>query len=301
MFSKRHRRALGDGRLQVELGSAARGRIRRLLDRYNSRFRTTDETGWNYESSDLDELADELLDVYGSTGLPGGGLGLSGFYENAPAANLFDAVELFWGRLSDPSAFLRELNDVLCEEDSPWRLLGGEFVLLDNAFARDELATRADTSLQATGFAGALVELRNARGDIVDGDGRGAVHNAGSALESVVKALLGRQDGTGRKLLQDVRRAGYLDALPVALRDRFTREVLEPLVWMRNNLGGHGQGEELVEVSRPYAELAIDLASAYGHFFVSLKLEQEGVGHLNTATATVTASGSPGFDDDIPF
>ena len=49
--------------------------------------------------------------------------------------------------------------------------------------------------------------------------------------------------GEAAKLLQDLNRAGSFDGLPTKLRERFVREVLEAMPWMRNNLGGHAHKE----------------------------------------------------------
>lgn len=39
---------------------------------------------------------------------------------------------------------------------------------------------------------------------------------------------------------------------------------------------GHGQRETAVEVPRPYAELAVDLAVAYVHFLITLRVSLDG-------------------------
>ena len=312
-FSKRHRRALREKSLNVELVSMVRGRVNRLLERYNASYSASTDTGWNYETDTLEDLADQLGDLYGSKRLPGEeGEGFSRFIERAPGEFVFDAVELF-ASINDDNSFIGELNEVLAEEEVPWRLLNGEVVLLDETFARSQLASRADESLLQSGFDGANLELRRSRHHIVDGDGRAAVHRAGSAYESVMMALLEADRGKGSKLLQKLNQEGYFNDLPVKLRQPFIREVLESLPWMRNELGAHGQGELEVEVPRPYAQLATDLASAFCHFLVTLKLEREGkpahptddspsAGSPSDEVADVSDfSFTTASEDDIPF
>ena len=316
-FSKRHRHALADDSLSVRLGNIARGRIKRLFRKHNQDYRATDETGWNYDTDTLEDVVGELRDLYGADHLPGDGeaQGFSVFVDDAPSECVFDALELFAGMQSE-SAFVTDLNAVLAEEEMPWRMLNGEMVLLDDTFARSQIAARADQSIRQSGFDGANLELRRARNHVVDGDGRGAVHRAGSAFESVMMALLDAQRGKGAKLLQTLNREGYFADLPVRLRQPFIREVLEALPWMRNELGGHGQGEAQIDVPRAYAQLAADLASSFSHFLISLKLERDGdlqpTLTIEDAPATdpraVEAvdtvsdfSFSGGTDDDIPF
>jgi hypothetical protein len=188
---------------------------KRLFRKHNQDYRATDETGWNYETDTLEDLAGELRDLYGADHLPGDGEaeGFSVFVDDAPSECVFDALELFAGMQSE-SAFVTDLNAVLAEEEMPWRMLNGEMVLLDDTFARSQIAARADQSIRQSGFDGANLELRRARNHVVDGDGRGAVHRAGSAFESVMMALLDAQRGKGAKLLQTLNREGYFDDLP---------------------------------------------------------------------------------------
>jgi hypothetical protein len=275
-FSKRHRHALAEGSLRVELPDGVRGRLRRLLEADNISYRTSDETGWNYDTDLLEDLARALCDLYGTDVLPGDERGhrVPVLVARGPGQCVFDALELFEAPVR--KGFCDAVNRVLSEEDVPWRMLGDEIVLLDGAFARSELSARADGSISHAGFEGAASELRRARNHVVDGDGRGAVHSAGSSFESVLMALRGTDRGTAAKLLGQLNGEGYFDGLPVKLRERFFREVLQALPWMRNNLGGHGQGGDTVEVPPAYAQLAIDLAAAFSCFLIALKIDRDG-------------------------
>ena len=317
-FSKRHRRALGEDRLAPRLAPPTRGRIKRLFQRYSRSYTATTETNWNYDTDTLQDLGGELRDLYGADRLPGDGprgFSIGGFTAEAPAACVFDALELFAAH-EEALGFAAELNEILAEEEVPWRILDGTMVLLDDTFARSELAGRTDSSFRQAGFSGASAELRRARHHVADGDGRGAVHRAGSAFESVAMALLQKDRGTAAKLLQELSRDGYFDGLPSSLRQRFIREVLEALPWMRNNLGGHGQGETETEPPPSYAQLAIDLSASLSNFLISLKLEREGItvaapaSEPEPAVATAgpdsfdfsaSSAGAVASEDDIPF
>lgn len=308
-FSKRHRHALNAGSLQVQLDESARGRIRRLIVGHNESYRTTDETGWSYDTDTLEDLATALCDLYGTDDLPGNGKGsdVTVLIDKAPGHCVLDALELFQPPMRE--RFVADLNQILSEEEAPWRMLDGEMVLLDETFARSELAARADLSIRRAGFSGVSAELRRARNHLADGDGRGAVHRAGSALESVMMALLDVDRAKAAKLMQDLNRNGYFDGLPKELRERFLKQVLGALPWMRNELGGHGQGEMPVEVPLPYAQLATDLAASFCHFLIELKLARDGEPQVeavepapienNTDAVNFSLAGSA--DDDIPF
>lgn len=318
-FSKRHRRALADDRLSPRLAPTARGRIRRLFERYNRSYTAVTEQNWNYETDTLEDLGGELRDLYGADHLSGDGphgFSIAGFIADAPAECIFDALELFAAH-EEALGFAAALNEILAEEEAAWRMLDSEMVLLDDAFARSELAARADDSIRGAGFAGALSELRRARNHVVDGDGRDAVHSAGSAFESVMMAMLGSDRAKAAKLIAGLSRGGYLDDLPRELRERFSKQVLGAMPWMRNELGGHGQGGDTIEIPPAYAQLAIDLAAAFSHFLITLKIardddplgaENEGdVVSSSAAEAPVVFdlapdfSVAPGSEDDIPF
>jgi hypothetical protein len=308
-FSIRHRRALSEERIHVDLEPRVRGRLRRLLWKHSDSWHESDETGFNYRTDSLEQLTSELCDAYGRDTLTGttNYEDLKQFLKEGAAEGVFDAIELVLSHLPEPAAFTSELNDVLAEEEVPWRLLDGRMVLLDRVFARDELASRANVAIETQGFEGAGVEMQQARDAIIDGDGRGAIHRSGNALESVMQALLGREHGAAKALLQHLVRGGYFDDLPDRLRQPFVAKVMDALPWMRNHLGGHGQGEKPVEVPQPYAELAADLASSISYFLISLRLQRDApegdlhtektVDDVKAAEAVSVAAGQ----DDIPF
>jgi hypothetical protein len=71
------------------------------------------------------------------------------------------------------------------------------------------------------------------------------------------------------------------------------------LPFMGNRLGRHGQGEEVVEVPRHYAEFALHLSGS----LIRLLVERH-VGLQPTVADALTAQAaefSSSADDDIPF
>jgi len=311
LFSKRHKRALANGELKVELEDTLRVRIWRLMDRYNGSFQ---EEG-SYTSS-LEQLEVDLLDAYGARRLeieqPDGSHTSEGFESWArygPAYGLLDALEGYTRHIMGSwDTFRSELNNILSEEDSNWRLLDSEFVLLDSVFVHEHIIELSQHTLHSVKFEGAAKEMLNAQSDLVDREGRGAVHNAGSSFESAMKAALGRDDLTASGLTQALTDAGFFDGLPENLRGGFAKQVLASLPWMRNKLGGHGQGRDHQPVPEPYARLALGLAAVLNEFIVTLAIERDGSLAQESVEPSVTAINSafstpPGGagDDDIPF
>jgi hypothetical protein len=76
-----------------------------------------------------------------------------------------------------------------------------------------------------------------------------------------MKTILGTEAGSASTLVRKMKEEGYLDDLPESVRSSVSQGVLMSLPTLRNKLGGHGQGEEVVSVPRPYAELAVGLAA----------------------------------------
>ena len=139
-------------------------------------------------------------------------------------------------------------------------------------------------------------------------DGRTVVHNAGKAFESVMKAALDKDDLTAQQLTDALVEEGFFDDLPEDKRGGFAKQVVGALPWIRNRLGGHGQGRDTQPVGEPYARLALGLAAVFNEFIVTLAIERDSSLVQEVAPQvpeTLTEpSFSPSFgagDDDIPF
>jgi hypothetical protein len=68
LFSCRHRRALAEGQLDVRVSERLRGRIIRLLHRFNAcwYYQPDPNDNWMEQTNALSELRGDLLDVYGT-------------------------------------------------------------------------------------------------------------------------------------------------------------------------------------------------------------------------------------------
>lgn len=317
-FSRRHRRPIAEGKLDVSLDARLRGRIWRLMGGYNESFFYTPDPGrnWNEETDFLEQVSRSLLDVSGESALmlEGTPVSLEGWVKNSPGAGVLDAIELFHTELgsSKGSSFSTDLNRVLSEEDAVWRMLDGQFVLLDAVFVHEQVVAASQETLHSVRFEGAAQEMLAAQHDLTDQDLRGAVHNAGKSFESTMKAALGEEGHLAAKpLIETLLNAGWFDGLPQEMHGGFTSQVMLALPWMRNHLGGHGQGRDEQPLPEPYARLAIGLAAAFDEFIVSLAIERDST--LVRATDQRASQAQevtvdepdfvpfPGADDDVPF
>lgn len=315
LFSKRHKRALASGELRVEFAQPLRVRVRRLMERYDDRY--LDE--YNNFTSHLQALQRDLLDTYGDTalripeqkwdGTTYHSAVFSDWIEHGPAYGVLDAVEGYERHIPESwKSFGSELNGILSEEESTWRLMDSEFVLLDSVFVHENIVARSQSTLHSVRFSGAAQEMLNAQNALVDGDGRAVVHNAGKSFESVMKAVLDKDHLSAQQLADALLAEGFFDDLPEDQRGGFAKQVVGALPWMRNRLGGHGQGREAQPVSDPYARLALGLAAVFNEFIVTLTIGRDGSLVQEEAQPPEAIAEQafvpvpPGAgDDDIPF
>lgn len=104
--------------------------------------------------------------------------------------------------------------------------------------------------------------------------------------------MLKREDGNASVLIREFADSGFLDDLPESYRRSFAETVLNGLPYLRNRLAGHGQGEDIIAVGKPYAQLALHLAGALILFVVEKYLESKPSGCQTL---------EPLADDEVPF
>jgi hypothetical protein len=224
---------------------------------------------------------------------------LEGFVAGAYPAQVLDVIELLYDRLpgEEKLVFQAEVNNTFEEEASEWRLTDGQFFKIDSEFLALHVVGRSCQLLKAEGFSGALDEFNEARNDLLSGNYKGAIHNACKSLESVLKTILAREDGNASALIRQIVQSDFCEDLPEKLRAPFGEQVLNCLPFLRNRLAGHGQGTDVLEVPRLYAELAVNMAAAFNLFTiqkaVTLRPRKEEIQNAKLYP--------PQGNDDIPF
>ena len=289
-FSLRHRKALYDRQLRVWMGARLRRRIWMLLEKHNI-YVSVDSTmnnPYGDQSTMLDETAAELKRSYGDDPLqvharPGAeewdaAVTLKEFVEKCYASQVLDVVEVAAGYLTedDATAFARSINDACVDENYPWRfeLVTGHFFQIDTNFLKVEMEEESTRLLKTEGFDGALDEFKKARNELMAGEVDDAIHTACKSFESTLMSITGKNKGALTNLVQEFVKAGHCDDLPAHVREPFKKNVLPMLGIMRDKLGAHGQGEDVLEVPRPYGQLAIHLAAAFNYFAMQKHIEQ---------------------------
>jgi hypothetical protein len=308
LFSKRHEQAIWDRKLGLSLPRRLRRRVWSLLGRFDHTyyFQPDPTDNWNEKTTVLEQLPGELCHRYGDDRLlartdddgPRVPVELKGFLEGAYPSQVFDVAELFYSHiLADRQPnFQRELNNVFEEERSDWRMADGQIFKVDSQFLEAHVVARSYELLKAEGFEGALDEFNQARNELAAENVKAAIHNACKSLESVLKAVSGVESGNASALIKGLVEKGFYEGMPDEFARAFGDQVLMALPFLRNRLGGHGQGAAVVEVPRLYGELAVHLTATFLLFVVHRSIQIK-----PSSPATYAPEASTFSDDDIPF
>jgi hypothetical protein len=308
VFSKRHEQAIYDRRLALSLPKRLRRRIWSLLTRFDHTYyyQPDPDDNWREKTSVLEQLPGELCHRYGEERLlarteDGGArvpVDLKGFVEGAYPSQVFDVAELFYAEIPAERRldFQLEMNSILEEERSDWRMADGQFFKVDSQFLEAHVIAKSYELLKAAGFEGALDELNQARNELAADNVKGAIHNACKSLESVIKAVSDTESGNASALVRGLADKGFYDGIPEDVGRAFGEQVLMALPFLRNRLGGHGQGANVLEVPRLYGELAVHLAATFIHFVVHRSVQLRPPAPSPPVQAVASAT-----DDDIPF
>ncbi len=286
LFSQRYHRAIEQKKLMVEVPEAVRRKLWAWLLANNASMGIQRDMNdrWISNSSILEETEGELLVEHGWDRLPVTPYPSGNEYYAAlrllvltgAAHFAFDTVEIA-ARLMEPrekDALAQKTNQMFELHDCPWRISDGEFFKLDADFVGARLASVAHDALAANQFAGAADEYAKARQYLAAGDVREAIFFSGHSFESLMKVLSGLDHANGDRLIKELGAQGFFDDLPESARSGFMDQVLKALPFLRNKLGGHGQGATVVAIPPAYGDLAIQLAAAFQNFLITKHLER---------------------------
>ena len=206
---------------------------------------------------------------------------------NVYTPHLFDLVELQYEELSDDAengkdGFRDEINKVFREHGIPWLLVDGRLVKIDSKQFEQDLKLKTLGEMKELKdacpfYQGAYDELRKAIDFLGRGDYAEAVINAEKSYESVLKVILGSESETeaANGLTKRLLEAGKL-SLPEGLKpEAFQSRVLMSLPIIRNKAAAHGSGATGCELSRPMANLAVNLACALNTYLIQETTDKE--------------------------
>ena len=193
-----------------------------------------------------------------------------------PGYHVLDVVELTYNEMRDGrrDKFREEVNKIFDIHKCPWRLSDGECFMLNGDFVGARLVEIGSEALASNNFDGAADEYAKAQRELASGETKGAIFYAGKSFESVLKVLTGKNNGNARILLREMVSQRYFDDLPEQARQGFSDQVMMAIPFLRNKFGGHGQGESVVDVSKEYGTLAVEITAAFHNFLIAKHLDK---------------------------
>ncbi|MGY8666209.1 hypothetical protein Q3C01_28200 [Bradyrhizobium sp. UFLA05-109] len=310
LFSQRYHRAIEQAALVVDIPDTARRKVWAWLSANNSSLgiRRDPNDNWVSNSSVLEETESDLLVEHGWERLPVTPYPAETQYHsalrllvlNGQGFFVFDTIEIAssYTDAAEKDELRKKVNQIFELHDCPWRMSDGEFFKLDAEFVGARLAASAHDTLAANRFAGAANEYAKARQYLATGDVREAIFFAGHSFESVMAVLTNLEHANGDRLIKELGAQSFFDDLPESVRGGFMDQVLKALLFLRNKLGGHGQGRGVVAVPLAYGDLAIQIAAAFQNFLITKHLERSPP--LPPAPESLKEK-QVSLDDDIPF
>lgn len=289
LFSKRCARLLGNRELEVSIPRPARNRIWQAMVEFDEPEYRTDHTGFNYETSTLQELPGIIQAELGCEGLmawPEEGSGsarasnLESFVRRTYIpAQLFDALEILYQQLSGDTSdpFQNRLNQIFDESGLQWRMANGKIFPVDSQYVEEDVIQKAYQLINEVEFQGALHEFEKARVDLTNKDWEGAINNANLSVESTIKGILGIERARPGELFRMLMDSGLVPEYYEGFLKVFEENILRCAAIIRNEeLGAaHGQGIERNIIPPALAELAVHLAAVINIFLIKRHLERQ--------------------------
>ena len=186
---------------------------------------------------------------------------------------LFDVIELQHDFLSskEKREFTKNINSVLNECETPWMLVDGKMTKVDAKQFECDIKTKTLEKMKELSdcdskFKPAFEELQKAIEFYNKEDYSESITNANKGYESVMKVIMGTNDGNAGDLTNNIK--NKLE-LPSAInKNGFKDRILMSLPYLRNELSSHGAGSEKITISKSLANLALNLAASLCTFVI---------------------------------
>lgn len=213
---------------------------------------------------------------------------LTHFLQNEPNVGYcLDAIELSfrhielldrhhqrWVSKLEPAEAIADLNQRFLEHGVGYQYGSGKIIRIDSQFLHAEVVKPTLALLRDKRYQGANDEFLKAHEDYRKGDVKDCLGNSLKALESTLKTICKSREWPytetdAAKALLDICFRNNL--VPTFWASHFSslRSTLESSVpTVRNKLGGHGQGPEVVTVPPHYAAYALHMTGSAIQFLV---------------------------------
>lgn len=282
VFSQRHKQALEDKKLVISIAGKLRQKIIFCMQNHDERY------GWNGEDSIFyDDLRRKLMEIYGITELrayTSQGLkkadSIEEFIKGAWPPYVFDAIEVFnhlAKKDETKTAFEEEINGIFNAEESPYRLLGNEVVVLDSVFLESSVLNRAFKLLKINLFEKACKDFLNARTNFTSGDYSGTIFECNNAMESALIKITGLKKAEQFKLKNMLMKSGVVPDYFQGFLEHF-EGLLQSSFTIANQSARHGKKDlpsGTNRVDRALASFVLHLTGSLLVFLIERFKERE--------------------------
>ena len=172
---------------------------------------------------------------------------------------------------------IEELNFRMKQHGVGYEYIDGQIIRIDSQHIHSEAVKPALLMLTDSRYLGASQEFHTAYTKYQNKDYKNALVEALKAFESVLKTICSirgwsyERTDTASKLIEVVLREGLV---PNYMQGNFSslKALLESVATPRNKLGGHGQGEAVVEVPAYFTQFALNMTASAIVFLVSAEV-----------------------------
>lgn len=307
MFSQRHKKTVKESNLikqNLRLPSLLRHTIERIFVDLEREVQQNCHNSWDYVNTIA--AAEEYLNkVMGPEALTISikkekcNLDFIDALRKGYPQQVFDCIEAWFYLASDPWENIAEkqLNEAFAINESPWRVLSGEMLLIDSGYLHAELVSKQIDFMRALSVNGAMAEFQTALREFQQGQFAYAINEAAKSVESTLKFVMNDNAETNLSgLLRMLRNSYIVPAYYSNLLDSFAK-IIQATGLARNQPGhAHGQGCEIVNSSKSLAEFQINLAASVNKFLLACYMEKKSCEKAGQAETAANTS-----DEELPF
>jgi len=276
-----------------------------MMNEFNQDVWHEDDTGYNYTTNILSDLAMDLCVEHGWRNLkalvPGQSemidVEIEAFIRSGAPRYIFDGIELFSKALAEARyPFQQSINRIFAESSLSWRLSDDLIFQVNSEYMAEVLASTSQI-LASTGIEGAKEEFQEARSHFDTGDYKGTIHHANLAIESTMKGILNIEKEKPGRLIRKVIDVGIIPSYYEEFLVNFEQILRSVNIARNEELGaGHGQGAKVSEVPSHLAELVLNFCGSLIVFLVNHHIDSQPQDELRPEDEKIEIS-----DDDIPF
>ena len=177
---------------------------------------------------------------------------------------------------------IKELNARFKEAGYGYEFIGGDIIRIDSGLLHAETVIPAIHFLNYAGFDAARNEFLGAHEHYRHERYKEALVDAGKSLESTIKIICTANDwpygprDTANKLIQILIEKGFIPSLHQSHLSAIQSVLTSGIPTLRNNLGGHGAGPEVVEVSAEIVAYGLHLTASAIVMLAGLQAKRSG-------------------------